>query len=212
MFLLQCPLLHLFEFYTKCLGSWNSPTQPKTACGFLDSWVVLLFEAFFAELIPWYSGGYTLGSASGVIPGVFDGSDLIKEAGGNVVVVVIQYRLGVLGFLSSSQIKANGALNAGLCTPFPLSFRVTLMAFSSGSTICPQVGATTCGFSPVRFFIEVLNSVDQQIWRGPNEGYHLGRILRSWFRRPTHRCEQWKYLPSTLQSRNDELYFLAFAI
>ena len=60
---------------------------------------------------------------------MFDGSDLIKEAGGNVVAVVIQYRLGVLGFLSSSQIKANGALNAGLCTPFSLSSRVTLMTF-----------------------------------------------------------------------------------
>jgi len=33
--------------------------------------------------------------ASSVIQGVFNGSDLIKEAGGNVVVVVIQYRLGV---------------------------------------------------------------------------------------------------------------------
>ena len=90
---------------------------------------------------------------------MFDGGDLIKEAGGNVVAVVIQYRLGVLGFLSSSEIKANGALNAGLCTPFSPSFRVTLMTFFSGSTICPEVGATTCGFSPLLIlFLEGLNS------------------------------------------------------
>lgn len=61
-----------------------------------------------------HGGGYTFGSASDLLRGVFNGSDLINNAGGNVVAVVIQYRLGVLGFLSSSQIKANGALNAGL--------------------------------------------------------------------------------------------------
>lgn len=49
------------------------------------------------------------GSATG-----FDGNDLIREAGGGVVAVIIQYRLGTLGFLAGQQIHDNGALNAGL--------------------------------------------------------------------------------------------------
>lgn len=54
-------------------------------------------------------GGYVAGSATG-----FDGNDLIRESGEGVVVVVIQYRLGVFGFLPGQKVKNGGALNAGL--------------------------------------------------------------------------------------------------
>ncbi|KAG6808187.1 hypothetical protein H0H93_000467, partial [Arthromyces matolae] len=55
------------------------------------------------------------GSASGFSGADFyDGNALISEASGGVVVVVIQYRLGVFGFLAGTQVKKNGALNAGL--------------------------------------------------------------------------------------------------
>ncbi|EDR10347.1 uncharacterized protein LACBIDRAFT_317144 [Laccaria bicolor S238N-H82] len=101
-------------FRTSAVSRRDTPISED--CLFLNVWVpgTLQPNRKLPVLFWIHGGGYTLGSASGVIPGVFDGSDLIKEAGGNVVVVVIQYRLGVLGFLSSSQIKANGALNAGL--------------------------------------------------------------------------------------------------
>ena len=42
------------------------------------------------------------------------GADLIKEAGGGIVAVEIEYRLGLFGFLPGSATKAKGALNAGL--------------------------------------------------------------------------------------------------
>ena len=63
-----------------------------------------------------------------------DGTDLINDAGGDVVAVLIQYRLGafgdyflppkrrlgvylyVLGFLAGNEVKEKGALNAGLRT------------------------------------------------------------------------------------------------
>lgn len=61
----------------------------------------------FSDLI--ISGGYVGGSAS-----TFDGNDLLRESGNGVVVVIIQYRLGLFGFLPGAQVKAQGALNAGL--------------------------------------------------------------------------------------------------
>ena len=55
-------------------------------------------------------GGYVEGNAS-----EFNGNDLIREAGGGVVAVIIQYRLGVFGFLPGDKVKEGGALNVGLC-------------------------------------------------------------------------------------------------
>ncbi|KAF4596861.1 hypothetical protein EYR40_007448 [Pleurotus pulmonarius] len=56
-----------------------------------------------------HGGGYVGGSAHR-----YNGDDLVREALNGVVVVIIQYRLGIFGFLSGSKVKANGALNAGL--------------------------------------------------------------------------------------------------
>ncbi|KAG6896037.1 hypothetical protein C0992_010761 [Termitomyces sp. T32_za158] len=39
----------------------------------------------------------------------------LNEANGGVVSVVIQYRLGLFGFLAGKEVKKNGALNVGLC-------------------------------------------------------------------------------------------------
>ncbi|KAL4262468.1 Carboxylic ester hydrolase, partial [Pleurotus pulmonarius] len=61
-------------------------------------------------VIVWiHGGGYIGGGATS-----FNGDDLIIRAKHGVVVVVIQYRLGIFGFLAGSKVKANGALNAGL--------------------------------------------------------------------------------------------------
>ncbi|KLO13416.1 cephalosporin esterase [Schizopora paradoxa] len=74
-----------------------------------------------------HGGGYADGGAVG-----FDGSDLIREAGGGIVAVEVQYRLGLFGtlslvphvlllfidsiegFIPGQEIKKNGALNLGL--------------------------------------------------------------------------------------------------
>ncbi|KAJ7122163.1 Alpha/Beta hydrolase protein [Mycena epipterygia] len=56
-----------------------------------------------------HGGGYLAGGASS-----YNGEDLIRQSNRGIVVVVIQYRLGVFGFLPGAEVKKNGALNAGL--------------------------------------------------------------------------------------------------
>ncbi|KAJ7704485.1 Alpha/Beta hydrolase protein [Mycena rosella] len=56
-----------------------------------------------------HGGGYVLGSGS-----AYNGADLVQGSNSQVVVVVIQYRLGLFGFLAGQQVKDGGALNAGL--------------------------------------------------------------------------------------------------
>ncbi|KAJ7894162.1 Alpha/Beta hydrolase protein [Mycena olivaceomarginata] len=56
-----------------------------------------------------HGGGYLSGAAS-----PYNGEDIIRQSNRGVVVVLIQYRLGLFGFLSGSAVKRNGALNAGL--------------------------------------------------------------------------------------------------
>ncbi|KAF7346479.1 Cytochrome p450 [Mycena sanguinolenta] len=56
-----------------------------------------------------HGGGYSLGAAS-----FYNGSELVQEANNEVVVVVIQYRLGLFGFLAGQEVKDGGVPNAGL--------------------------------------------------------------------------------------------------
>ncbi|KAL0065740.1 hypothetical protein AAF712_007223, partial [Marasmius tenuissimus] len=87
------------------------PTNASEDCLFLN--VFHPGDSATAENLPvivWiHGGGYVLGSALG-----FHGADLISQSNGGVVVVTIQYRLGIFGFLAGNEVHAGGALNAGL--------------------------------------------------------------------------------------------------
>ncbi|RYN15847.1 hypothetical protein AA0115_g12744 [Alternaria tenuissima] len=55
-----------------------------------------------------HGGGYGFGN------GQQDMSEIINDNGNSFIAVSIQYRLGAFGFLSSTEIQQNGALNAGI--------------------------------------------------------------------------------------------------
>ncbi|KAF2102205.1 alpha/beta-hydrolase [Rhizodiscina lignyota] len=56
-----------------------------------------------------HGGGYTEGNSE-----TYPGYALVNASRGNVIYATLQYRLGAYGFLSSDEIKQNGAPNAGL--------------------------------------------------------------------------------------------------
>ncbi|KAG1856283.1 Alpha/Beta hydrolase protein [Suillus tomentosus] len=56
-----------------------------------------------------HGGGYVLGAES-----LYDGAELVIESDYGVISVIIQYRLGLFGFISGEAVKEGGALNAGL--------------------------------------------------------------------------------------------------
>ncbi|KAI0782410.1 cephalosporin esterase [Irpex lacteus] len=60
-------------------------------------------------LVWFHGGGYVAGNVQNE-----KGDDLINEAGGGVIVVTLDHRLGGFGFLPGAQVKEKGALNTGL--------------------------------------------------------------------------------------------------
>ncbi|KIK62492.1 hypothetical protein GYMLUDRAFT_41945 [Collybiopsis luxurians FD-317 M1] len=89
----------------------SSPGAPTEDCLFLN--VYFPGDTVPTKPLPtlfWiHGGGYIMGGASSN-----PGGDLVRESHNEIVVVVIQYRLGLFGFLPGSEVKANGNLNAGL--------------------------------------------------------------------------------------------------
>ncbi|KAG6914514.1 hypothetical protein DXG01_016846 [Tephrocybe rancida] len=102
-------------------GDGGSPTNPfriakadavSEDCLFLNVFTPQMPAAGVKAkpVVVWiHGGGYQAGSAAS-----FNGEDLIREASGGVVAVIIQYRLGVYGFLPGNEVKSGGVLNAGL--------------------------------------------------------------------------------------------------
>ncbi|KAJ7781748.1 Alpha/Beta hydrolase protein [Mycena maculata] len=90
----------------------SNPLDPQTEdCLFLS-----VYSPNFnctTESLPtvvWIHGGdYVWGSAI-----EYNGTELVLESNREVVAIVIQYRLGLFGFLAGQQVKDGGALNAGL--------------------------------------------------------------------------------------------------
>ncbi|KAJ7746656.1 alpha beta-hydrolase [Mycena metata] len=98
-------------------GAITNPFNPRDEnplqsedCLFLSVYSPTLNSTAPLPTLVWiHGGGYVIGSAS-----EYNGGDLVQESNNEIVVVVIQYRLGLFGFLAGEQIKADGALNAGL--------------------------------------------------------------------------------------------------
>ncbi|KAF7314363.1 Carboxylic ester hydrolase [Mycena kentingensis (nom. inval.)] len=84
--------------------------EPSEDCLFLNVFTPDIKPKELLPTIVWIHGGaYAIGSAQD-----YNGLDLAAELDGAAVVVVLQYRLGLFGFLAGNEVKNDGALNAGL--------------------------------------------------------------------------------------------------
>ncbi|KAJ7056802.1 Alpha/Beta hydrolase protein [Mycena amicta] len=108
----------------RCYQTWPygvSPTNPfttrKTSAATADEDCLFLNVYYPVELhtrkrpvlVYIHGGGYAAGRAS-----IYNGEDVIKQSNRGLVVVIIQYRLGLFGFLAGEAVKQDGHLNAGL--------------------------------------------------------------------------------------------------
>ncbi|CAN9340330.1 unnamed protein product [Alternaria alternata] len=78
-------------------------------CLFLNVYAPRRKEKAKLPVLVWvHGGGYGFGN------GQQDMTEIINDNGNSFIAVSIQYRLGAFGFLSSTEIQQNGALNAGI--------------------------------------------------------------------------------------------------
>ncbi|OAA60676.1 Carboxylesterase, type B [Cordyceps fumosorosea ARSEF 2679] len=85
------------SFAEDCLFANVFKPANATAASKLPVWVFI------------QGGGYAANSN-----GNYNGSQIVQQSGGNIVFVNFNYRVGVLGFLASEEVRHDGALNAGL--------------------------------------------------------------------------------------------------
>ncbi|KAK5993677.1 Lipase 2 [Cladobotryum mycophilum] len=101
------------KFGNSCMGTSSgiSPQGQSEDCLFVNVFTPSGANAN-SKLPVWIfiqGGGFlSLASAS------LDGSQAVANSGSKVVVVTLNYRVGIFGFLASKEIQANGTANAGM--------------------------------------------------------------------------------------------------
>ncbi|KAJ7152878.1 Alpha/Beta hydrolase protein [Mycena filopes] len=97
----------------ECFQTIDFATSPAEDCLFLNVYypsdAAGVPVGGLPTLVYMHGGGYYLGGAR-----QFRGTDLIAQSNRGIVVVIIQYRLNIFGFLPGAEVKKHGALNAGL--------------------------------------------------------------------------------------------------
>lgn len=111
----------------------------------------------------------------------YTGQDIVKESDYGVVTVIIQYRLGVFGFLPGAEVKANGSLNAGLREWMHARIRCVWSSLygSVDQNFALQWVQKHVGhllFVPLYVERRSHMLLDRLLWRRPDEGRNLGRI------------------------------------
>ncbi|KAJ7461506.1 Alpha/Beta hydrolase protein [Mycena latifolia] len=131
-------------------------------CLFLSVYSPALNSTKPLPTIVWiHGGGFAFGAASD-----YNGAELVQESNREVVVVILQYRLGLFGFLAGQQVKDGGALNAGLLDQdFALRWVNKHTAFSGDPEKVTIWGESAGGGSVLQHMIANNGRTSPQLFR-----------------------------------------------
>ncbi|KIY62199.1 alpha/beta-hydrolase [Cylindrobasidium torrendii FP15055 ss-10] len=172
----------------------RTPVNGDTSedCLLLNVYAPLDFAGKALPVIVFIHGGGYLGGR-----GDASGQDLLEESDDGVVVVAIQYRLGIFGFLAGQAIKDSGALNAGLLDQQAAlqwvqthisqfggdPARVTLWGQSAGAgSVLQQVIANDGKTSPPLFKRSIASSAympSQYLYNDPIPEFWYRKVVES---------------------------------
>ncbi|KAL7928996.1 Alpha/Beta hydrolase protein [Trichoderma chlorosporum] len=101
------------QFGNSCMATnaGTSPSGQSEDCLFVNVWTPSGASSS-SKLPVWVfiqGGGFESLASAGT-----DGSGAVANSGNNIIVVTLNYRVGIFGFIASSEILANGVANAGL--------------------------------------------------------------------------------------------------
>ncbi|KAL9112061.1 MAG: hypothetical protein Q9227_003681 [Pyrenula ochraceoflavens] len=134
----QCP-----QSYPAGLGSGSYGDED---CLFLNVYAPANASDLLPVFVVIHGGGYGLGD------GREDLCEMIGVDHGGFVAVIIQYRLGAFGFLSSNEVHTSGVVNAGLLDQeFALAFVQTYINLFGGDASRVTIGGFSAGGSSVLF-------------------------------------------------------------
>ncbi|TVY79073.1 Secreted lipase [Fusarium oxysporum f. sp. cubense] len=104
--------------YSKIIQASLSKKVYSEDCLFLDLYMPeesLKSDNKLPVMVFVHGGGYTTGSKDMLdVVGLYDGTGLVKQSKGRVIVVTLNYRLGVFGWLGGTTAELAGATNLGL--------------------------------------------------------------------------------------------------
>ena len=125
---------------------------------------------------------------------------MIREAGGGLIAITLDYRLGIfgqllplyatnptendgsLGFLAGEEVKKKGALNAGIREWFQIHAKQAFMSArgTSRPTSCFPVDTEIRAYfyAIIIYSLNYVHHTDPSLRRRSSESYNLGRVFR----------------------------------
>ncbi|KAK2741018.1 hypothetical protein FQN57_005754 [Myotisia sp. PD_48] len=157
------------KFKPACLSTGNKPSHSSAEdCLFLN--VFAPTDSDHDSNLPVFfyihGGGFNANSEHGV-----DATGLIKASGGKIVVVTVNYRLGLYGFLAGEEIEKHASLNNGLKDQIhALKWVKKHIRNFGGNPDHVVIGGHSAGGASVSYLLTAYGGRDDKLFHGAIAG------------------------------------------